>query len=91
MGLPAEFFEMVWPQIVQAVNQATDGMNLKSHNPVTAAANRHLPVLFVHGVDDELVPCDHSERLFEKYAGEKKDAVYCEGGHNDPRPKDTMD
>lgn len=90
MGLPAEMVEMVWPQIVKAVNEATNGMNLKNHNPVAVCPNRHLPIVFVHGVDDELIPMEHTERLFEAYAGEDKDAIYTEGGHNDPRPADTL-
>lgn len=89
MGIPQEMIDMIWPQIVMAVNEATNGMNLKNHNPVAACPNRKLPIVFVHGVDDELIPMDHTERLFEAYAGEDKDAIYCEGGHNDPRPLDT--
>ena len=61
MGMPAEFFEMMWPSIVIAVNIATDGMNLKTHNPVVAAAKRTVPAVFVHACDDELVPMDHTE------------------------------
>jgi len=66
-------------------------MNLNSHNPVNSCPNRQYPVIFIHGVDDELVPTDHTERLFEKYGGENKDAIYCEGTHNDLRPKETID
>ena len=61
MGMPAEFFEMMWPSIVKAVNDATDGMNLKTHNPVVAAPKRMVPAVFVHACDDELVPMDHTE------------------------------
>jgi dipeptidyl aminopeptidase/acylaminoacyl peptidase len=89
MGMPAEFFEMMWPMIVKTVNEATDGMNLKTHNPVAACPKRNFPVLFVHACDDELVPMEHTEQLFEKYAGDDKDAIYCEGTHNTERPEDV--
>lgn len=52
---------MMWPMIVKAVNEATDGMNLKTHNPVAAAPKRTVPALFIHACDDELVPMEHSE------------------------------
>lgn len=61
-------------------------MNLNKHNPILACPNRKYPVLFIHGCDDELIPMEHTEKLIEAYAGEDKDAIYCEGGHNDFRP-----
>ena len=69
-----------------AVNEATNGMNLNKHNPILSCPNRQMPVLFMHGCDDDLIPMDHTEKLFEAYAGEDKDAVYFAGGHNDFRP-----
>ena len=90
MGIPPDFFEMLWPQVVMAVNEATNGMNLNKHNPILMAPNRTVPVCFLHGIDDDLIPMNHSEHLLEKYAGTDKDAIYCEGGHNDFRPIDTQ-
>merc|ERR1712032_1631032 len=56
MGIPPDLVNMVWPQLVMAVNEATNGMNLNKHNPILACPNRQLPVLFLHGCDDDLIP-----------------------------------
>ena len=34
---------------------------------------------------------DHTEENFEAYKGVEKDVYYCEGGHNDPRPKEVLE
>jgi len=39
MGMPVEFFSMMWPSIVQDVNEKT-GMNLNKHNPILSCPNR---------------------------------------------------
>ncbi len=41
-----------------------------------------IPLLLVHSPQDEIVPFAHAERLFEG-AGEPKELVRTEGGHND--------
>ena len=40
------------------------------------------PKLFIHGSDDELVPCKNARRLFEA-AAEPKHFIETPGGHND--------
>ena len=42
------------------------------------------PVLFIHSRDDDLVPFKHGQQLYDS-AGEPKDFIELEGGHNDSR------
>lgn len=91
MGIPEQFVEMMWPQVVMQVNECTNGMNLNKHNPILACPNRQTPVQFVHGIDDDLIPMNHTQELVDAYAGKDKDAIFCEGGHNDFRPKEILE
>ena len=69
--------------------QLTGGMKIKELKPVEYAPKLTFPALFVHGIDDDLIPMDHSERIFEAYGGAVKDVSYCEGDHNSARPDET--
>ncbi|CEO99834.1 unnamed protein product (mitochondrion) [Plasmodiophora brassicae] len=41
------------------------------------------PAIFIHGTQDEMIPCDQSVRLFERCPSENKQIVLAEGvGHN---------
>ena len=51
-------------------------------NPAESAAQRTIPGLFIHAVDDNLIAMSHTERNFEAYGGQPKDVSYCEGDHN---------
>ena len=59
-------------------------------NPAESAAQRTIPGLFIHAVDDNLITMNHTERNFEAYGGQPKDVSYCEGDHNTERPPDAM-
>ena len=65
-------------------------MDLNNLKPVEFAPKQTIPALFVHGIDDELIPMDHTEKNQEAYAG-PKDVSFCEGDHNSQRPKETME
>ena len=58
--------------------------------PVEYAPKCMTPALFVHGVDDELIPMDHTERNQAAWGG-PKDVAFCEGDHNSQRPQETME
>jgi len=90
MGLPEQFLQMLWPQITQGIQQVTGGMDLSTLKPVEFAKNQTVPALFVHGVDDELIPMEHTERIFAAYAGTEKNVAYCEGDHNSERDPATL-
>ena len=87
---PEAIMQMMWPQICQQVGQATGGLDLNTLNPVESATSRTIPGLFLHAIDDNLIPMSHTERNFEAYGGQIKDVSYFEGDHNTERPQDTM-
>ena len=64
-------------------------MSLEDLKPEANAPKLHFPALFIHGVDDELIPMDHTERIFAVYGGAVKEVNYCEGDHNSVRPEET--
>lgn len=64
MGMPDEFFPMLWPMVCQAVQEATGGLNLTTLKPVDHCASQTHPVLFIQSNDDELVPKANTERNF---------------------------
>ena len=89
-GMPPEaIMQMMWPQVCQAVSQATGGLDLNTLNPVESAAQRTVPALFMHAIDDNLIPMSHTERNFEAYGAADKDVTYFEGDHNSERPQDA--
>eukprot|EP01133_Synstelium_polycarpum_P010917 gene10917-12722_t len=51
--------------------------------PITE--NVFIPALFAHGKEDTFVKPHHSEKLFEKYSGDKNRLV-LDGDHNSDRP-----
>ena len=52
---------MMWPQVVMQIAQVTGGMDLNNLKPVEFAPKLKTPALFVHAIDDELIPMDHTE------------------------------
>ena len=89
-GMPPEaIMGMMWPQVCMQVSQVTGGLDLNSLNPVLSAPQRTIPGLFLHAIDDNLIPINHTERNFEAYGGSVKDVCYFEGDHNTERPHDA--
>lgn len=58
--------------------------------PLLYASKTYTPGFFVHAMQDELIPLEHSLNLFEVYAGEKSLNV-CEGTHNSNRQKHIIE
>ncbi len=76
-------FHQAAPQIAMM----TGGMNVTELTPITFSPKCKAPALFIHAKSDELVPKDHTVRNFAAYGSAEKEVEYCEGGHNDERPK----
>ena len=56
-------------------------------NPTDSCEDIHVPVLFIHGVDDRLVKKENSERMFSKIRNKDKQLKLIPGQkHNDDRP-----
>lgn len=58
--------------------------------PILYAAKTTTPGFFVHAMQDELIPLDHSLNIFEVYGGEKSLNV-CEGTHNTVRQRHIIE
>ena len=67
-----------------------NGLDISKLRPIDAADKPNPPGLFVHALQDELVPLQHSIDLNKLYNGEKS-LVSCKGGHNSARPKMVID
>jgi hypothetical protein len=58
--------------------------------PLIYASKTSSPGFFVHAMNDELIPLEHSLDLVEAYQGEKSINV-CEGNHNSNRQKQIIE
>ena len=61
-------------------------LDLENLNPVDSAQLSKTPAFFIHAMKDELIPYEHTIKIYEKYAGIKSINI-IEGDHNAPRQK----
>ena len=64
---------------VDMANKINHGFKLTSIRPVEAVANARVPMLFVHGKDDNLVPSFMAEELYEACSNPNKDILIVDG------------
>lgn len=56
-------------------------------NPLESAKNCTKPLFLIHGENDTFIPCQHSQRIFQEYAGTKKSIeIVPDANHNTVRP-----
>ena len=61
--------------------------DIEEVNPILAAANCKVPVVFIHGAEDGLVDISHSKNLINIYEGEDKVLIeVANSDHNASRP-----
>ena len=72
------------------IKEATGGLNLAELKPVDSAPKCKCPALFLHAIDDTLIPMTHSQENFDAYGGEGKQISFFEGDHNSERPQENM-
>ena len=89
-GLPAPIVQMLMVAVQAQVEQKTGGMRLTMLKPQSFAPNCLVPAMFLHGIDDDFIVMSHTEKNMEAYGSEVKEVQYCEGGHNDMRPEETI-
>lgn len=65
-------------------------LDIDKLNPIEYASHNSLPGYFIHAMDDELIPLEHTLKIYEAYLGEKVLSV-CEGGHNSKRRTHILD
>ena len=66
------------------------GFNINDLNPLDHVGQSFIPVNFIAAKDDNFILPAHTEKLYEKYAGEKTLKI-VEGDHNSVRPEFVMD
>ncbi len=53
--------------------------DIEEHSPLKAMENCHIPVLFIHGDEDYLVPCDMSQKCYDACISQNKRRVVVKG------------
>lgn len=66
-------------EAVDFVHKRKHGFSFAQLTPVESAKNIRVPVLFVHGAEDKLVPCFMVKEIYEACASDKKDILIVEG------------
>lgn len=64
---------------VDFVHKKNQGYSFDVLRPVDSARNIKIPILFVHGAEDKLVPCFMVKELYEACASENKDLLIVDG------------
>ena len=55
--------------------------DLKGKNTITSMINSNIPVLFIHGVEDDFVPPINSKNNHKYYKGPKKLLLFKKASH----------
>lgn len=72
--------------IVNSTIKSKNGVDINKLVPSVYAPKTTAPAFFIHAMNDELIPLEHSLSIFEVYGGEKSLNI-CEGTHNSARQK----
>ena len=65
------------------------GFDLEETSPMEAVKKTKLPIIFIHGDNDEFVPCSMSQKLYDACGADHKRLVFIEGaGHGLAFPQD---
>ena len=75
MGIPPK--HMI--KVVNYANKRRLGFDFNRLNPVDSVRNSTLPMMFIHGDKDALVPCYMATELYESCGSEKKEIYIVEG------------
>jgi len=74
----------LWTKLASVAIKAGTGVEPASVRPSDAAARCVVPGLLAHSVDDEVVPFEAAQSIFEQYGGEKN-LLRLSGAHGDQR------
>lgn len=89
IAMPGFLFETAMHFLKKTIKSKND-VDIDKLRPIDYADKIQTPGFFVHAMNDELVPLNHTLKLFEKYAGFKLINV-VEGGHNSLRQKHILE
>ena len=57
------------------------GFDVEETSPVEALKKSKVPILFIHGVDDDFVPCDMTHQNYEACVSDKSLVLVEKAGH----------
>ena len=66
------------------------GFDIENLRPIDYASLCTAAAFFIHAMKDELIPLEHTLKIYEQYAGEKVLNV-CGGGHHTKRDKELLE
>ena len=89
ISIPGFLIETAMHFVKKTVRTKND-LDIEKLRPIDCAEKTTTPGFFVHAMNDELIPLDHSIKVYEKYSGVKSINV-VEGGHNSARQKHILD
>lgn len=69
----------MWIDATNLAHKRRHGYDFDALRPVDSVKNIRLPILFVHGAEDKLVPCFMAQELYEACGSEQKDIMIVEG------------
>lgn len=72
-------------KFVRSSVQKAANFDIKSLSPIEHADKCFIPALFIAAENDNFVTPSHSQKIFDKYGGDKN-IMIVEGDHNTPRP-----
>lgn len=55
--------------------------SLKQENTINSLNNVKIPILFIHGLDDNFVPADNSKNNYQNYRGTKEIVLFENASH----------
>lgn len=71
-------------------NRTISGYDFKDASPIDAVKNATVPMIFIHGANDDFVPTYMVKELYEACASEDKELLIIEGaGHAESYPTDS--
>ena len=77
MGFPSG---LVFP-FIRLGGMLFGGFDVCQRTPLEAAKNAALPLLLIHGLEDDFVPCDMSRELAKAYGGRVTLELFEDAGH----------
>lgn len=84
------FIISVAKKIIKKTILKKSGFNIDLLNPIDHVDKCYIPILFCHAIGDNFIYPRHTEKLYNRYAGER-DRILLEGDHNSIRPKFFID
>jgi fermentation-respiration switch protein FrsA (DUF1100 family) len=87
--MPMSLSNIVLDHIRKTIQEKI-GMDINTLNPIDSASLCFTPAVFIVSEDDEMIPREHADELYDAYTGEKQ-RYFVAGTHNTYREDDIVD